>query len=187
MSVCKWDVMRMDDRLDSLRGWAKQGATDADLLRIINGGRGPDEGTDDDPTISYRTFYEWKKKRKKFADAISAGKDIANGELLCAAFNRSTGYYITDHVTVKCKKQRVDELTGKTLTDEVLETVAVQKFIEPDPRMIMYMIGNRMPREYKAKRDEQPDATVVISFDPLPGKKKAATKTQPPGDAEDKA
>jgi hypothetical protein len=175
----KWQKMRMDERLDSLRGWAMHGASDDDLLRVINGGRLPEEGTDDDPTITRKTFYEWKKNRPKFAEAIASGKEVANGDLLCAAFKKSIGYYVPVQEVVKCKKQRYDPEAKKTLTDEVPEIVEVLKYIEPDPRLIMYMLSNRLPSDYKQKRaDEQTDTNVTISFDPLPGRATASAETQ---------
>lgn len=165
----KWELMRMDERLDSLRGWAMHGASDNDLLRVINGGRNPDEGTDDDPTITRKTFYEWKKSRAEFREAIAKGKEVANGDILCSAFRRTLGYYVPVQEAVKVKKQRYDPLANKILTDEVVEVVEVRKYIEPDPRLIMYMLSNRLPNDYKqTRKDEQADTNVTISFDPLP-------------------
>lgn len=175
----KWELMRMDERLDSLRGWAMHGASDDDLLRVINGGRNPDEGTDDDPTITRKTFYVWKKTKPEFADAIAAGKEVANGDILCSAFRRTLGYYVPVQEAVKVKKQRYDPLANKILTDEVVEVVEVRKYIEPDPRLIMYMLSNRLPNDYKqTRKDEQADTNVTISFDPLPGRATASAEAQ---------
>lgn len=150
----RWDELKMWERLETVEGWARQGATDEEIIAVLKVGRS--------------TFYQWKTDHPEFAKALSAGKEIANGEILLSAYKQSVGYTVTEQITQKCKKQRWDAEAKKVLTDEVLEVVDVNKYIAPDGRIIMFMLTNRLPQDYRAKRDEPIDKDVTFAFDDLP-------------------
>lgn len=153
-----YDILHIREKLDAIRGWAKQGSTDADIMKMLG--------------VSHETFYKWKKEKLEFADALKKGKEISNGELLNSAFKQSTGFYVPVDLVVKLKKPVImggDVILvdgepvivdgkplmtgGKVYYEEVAEIVPSQEFVAPNSTMGIFMIKNRMPEDYKDKRE----------------------------------
>ena len=126
----KWDELDMPSKLEAVTGWAKQGATNEELSKMLG--------------ISCKLFYEWQNKHSEFREAIKKGKEVSNGELLNSAFKQSTGFYYTEEqaIKVKCGKDQ-----------ERIEIVEVEKFMPPNPTMSIFMLKNRLPEQYKDKRE----------------------------------
>jgi hypothetical protein len=136
-----WDELDMPNKIEAVRGWTMQGSTDKDIMAMLE--------------ISHDTFYKWKKERSEFADALKKGKDIANGELLNAAFRQAKGYYQT---VTEPMKVRLDD------GSEVIEMVTYDKFIPANNTMAIFMMKNRMPEHYKDKHEHKHDGQVSITF-----------------------
>lgn len=60
------------EQLQTLRGWALQGATDAEIIEKMH--------------ISKTTFYRWKQEKKEFRDALNKGGDWANAAVASMLF-----------------------------------------------------------------------------------------------------
>jgi hypothetical protein len=129
----KWDELNMKDKLDSVCGWAKQGATDEEISKMLG--------------ISTATYYEWKKAKPEFMEAIKKGKEVSNGELLNSAFKQATGFYVPTTIVVKLKKPVV--INNKVYYEEVAETVPSEDYVPPNPTMNIFMLKNRLPESYK--------------------------------------
>jgi hypothetical protein len=136
-----WDEMEMDDKLEAVRGWSMQGSTDIEMMEMLG--------------VSKDTFYKWKKEKPQFKEAVKRGKDIANGELLNAAFRQAKGYYQT---VTEPMKVRLDD------GSEVIEMVTYDKFIPANNTMAIFMMKNRMPEHYKDKHEVKHDGQVGITF-----------------------
>jgi hypothetical protein len=133
----KWDELNMDDKLDSVCGWAKQGSTDEEISKMLG--------------IGLTLYYEWKKKKPKFKEAIKKGKEVSNGELLNSAFTQSTGFFYKEQQAFKVKDyKRID---GELKQIERLEVVEVERYNPPNPTMNIFMLKNRLPAEYKDKQE----------------------------------
>ena len=126
----KWDQLDMPSKLEAVTGWAKQGATNEELSKMLG--------------ISCKLFYEWQNKYSEFCEAIKKGKEVSNGELLNSAFKQSTGFYYTEEqaIKVKCGKDQ-----------EKVELIEVEKFMPPNPTMSIFMLKNPLPEQYKDKRE----------------------------------
>jgi transcriptional regulator with XRE-family HTH domain len=145
----KWIELNMDDKLDSVRGWAKNGSTDEDIAKMLG--------------ISTALYYQWKKEKIEFMEAIKKGKEVANGELLNSAFTQSVGFFYKEQQTFKVKDYK---LFGDELKQiERLETVEVEKFSPPNPTMNIFMLKNRLPSDYRDKHELDVDATMSIKIE----------------------
>jgi len=155
---CLYDTLHIREKLEAIRGWCKQGSTDAEIMQMIG--------------ISHDTFYTWKKTRSEFSDAIRKGKEISNGELLNSAFRLATGFTVPTTVVVKLKKPvliggepvfidglplmvdgKVVMRGGKLAYEEIAEEIPSTEYIPPNPSMGIFMVKNRMPKEYKDKQE----------------------------------
>jgi gas vesicle protein len=133
----KWDELNMKDKLDSVCGWAKQGSTDEEISNMLG--------------ISTATYYEWKKTKPEFMEAIKKGKEVSNGELLNSAFTQSTGFFYKEQQVFKVKDYK--EIDGELKQIEKLEVVEVEKYCPPNPTMNIFMLKNRLPSDYRDKSD----------------------------------
>lgn len=149
-----WVELDMESKLDSVEGWARQGATNAELAEMLG--------------VSVRTVYAWKGEYPQFAQAIRAGARESDGEILKSAFEQARGY--TRRVTeiVKLKEEFIDERSGKKLVRERAEAVEYDKYFEPDGRVTRFMLTNRLKDDYRDKRTDDAAGEKDISIGILP-------------------
>lgn len=147
-----WEELRMEEKLDAVEGWARQGKTIKELADMLG--------------VGERTVYAWKSAHPQFAQAIRAGARESNGEILKSAFEQARGYTRRVSEVVKLKEEFIDEKSGKKLTRERAEIVEYDKYFEPDGRVTRFMLTNRMRDEYREKQqDEQAqDKEIHISI-----------------------
>jgi gas vesicle protein len=143
----KWDDLNIKDKLESITGWAKQGSTDKEICEMLG--------------ISTKLFYEWKKDKSEFREAIKKGKEVSNGELLNSAFMQSTGFYTTEQIPVKVKDYKVIE--GQLRQIERVEVIEVEKYVPPNPTMNIFMLKNRLPQDYKDKREIETTGETTVN------------------------
>lgn len=136
-----YEELEIEDKLEAIRGWAMSGSTDKDIYTMLE--------------VSKTVFYEWKKTRPEFKNALKKGKDIANGELQNSAYKQAMGYYQTVTEPVKVKR-------GQDW--EEIEMVTYEKFIPANNTMNIFMLKNRMPEVYKDKQHTEHSGGVNISF-----------------------
>ena len=118
--------------------------------------------------VGKSTITAWVGKYPEFAKAVADGKTESNGRVLESAVDQAIGYYREVTELVKIRKQRVDEITGKTLVDEVTELRTYTKYFPPDPRMTQFVISNRFPKEYQKSPEppeEKVDRTIEFAFE----------------------
>lgn len=141
----KWDELDMPSKLESITGWAKQGSTNEEMAKMLG--------------VSLAVLYEWKKKYPEFKEAIKKGQMVADGELLNSAFQQSTGFKYREQQGFKVKawESILDPATGieKLVQVEHVEVVEVEKFCPPNPTMNIFMLKNRLPDQYKDKREHE--------------------------------
>lgn len=153
-----WDELNIPDKLDSVRGWTMQGATMVELAEMLG--------------VSETTVYEWQATYPEFAEAVRAGRNISNGELLNAAFKTSTGFTVTKKVPVKYKvfeKFKVtDPKTGQTgdvlKQVEKIELVEVVDYVPPNANLLQFMLTNRLPDSYKKKEHIEHGGNIGNSY-----------------------
>lgn len=151
----KYEALRIADRLDSIRGWARHGSTMSEIAEMLG--------------VAESTFYAWKGKYPEFAEAIRVPAQEANGEILNSAFRQAVGYRETVQEVIKVKREFVDPTTGRILRQEVPEVVEYEKYFEPVPLMTRFMMINRLAKDYKAApvADEEKN-TVLLHHVPRP-------------------
>lgn len=138
-----WKDLEMDSKLDSVTGWMKQGATVSEISQMLG--------------VSEETFYKWQREIPEFKQAVRAGRYVADGELLAAAFKQSVGFTTKQRKAFKVKTYEVftDPVTKKEelLQVEKLETAEEEIYIVPNAQLIQFMLANRMPEEYKRQHN----------------------------------
>lgn len=149
-----WIELEMEHKLDSVTGWMKQGATVSEISQMLG--------------VSEETFYKWQREIPEFKQAIRAGRYVADGELLAAAFRQSVGFTAKQRKAFKVKSYEVfkDPATGKEelLQVEKLETAEEDVFIAPNAQMAMFMLANRMPEEYKRQHNVKHEGMTAGSL-----------------------
>lgn len=157
--VSKYDQMRISQKLASIEGWARQGATDKEIAEMLG--------------ISPATLYRWKGQYCDFREALRTGAREANGEILNSAFRQATGFYEIQREIVKLKKvayteeecgirEIVRDARGNAVHEEVAEVVEYDKYFPPDARMTMFMLLNRLAEAYKQKPMAEGERDQII-------------------------
>jgi hypothetical protein len=136
-----WDEMDMPSRLEAVRGWAKLGSTDIEMCGMLE--------------ISQETFYKWKREKPEFAEAIKAGKHVSNGELVNGAFKQANGFFVT--VTEPMKLRDVDG-------SEFIEMVTYEKYVPPNNTMAIFMLKNRLSKDFKDKQEVNHSGALPINI-----------------------
>lgn len=138
-----WEELDIPSKLEAIKGWAQQGSTDAEIMEMLN--------------VSKNVFYQWKKEKKEFYDALKKGRYDSNGEILNSAFKQTTGYYQTITEPMKLKKQ-VNKGTEEKpfwVEEDVIEMVTYDKFVPANNTMTIFMLKNRIPEHYKDKQERE--------------------------------
>ena len=89
--------------------------------------------------IAVSTLYEYKKKWPEFSEALKAGKEISDGQVIKSLYQRATGY---EHPELKvfCDKGRI--VTAKVI-----------KHYPPDATSMIFWLKNRRPDEWRDKQE----------------------------------
>jgi len=147
----KYELLKVAEKLDSVRGWAMHGGKSA-VAKALG--------------VGVSTVCLWTGKYPEFAEAVARGVTESNGEILNSAFDQARGYYREVTELVKVRKQRIDDYTGRVLVDEEYEEHTYMKFFPPDPRMTQFMATNRLRDEYKKNPpDEERGGTVILQHE----------------------
>lgn len=86
--------------------------------------------------INEKTLIKWKHQYKELDDALKVGKDEADIQVVNAMHRAATGYWIEEQVV--------------TVKGDVVTT---KKWIAPNPTMAIFWSKNRMPSEWRDKRE----------------------------------
>jgi len=107
--------------------------------------------------VSKSKLSTWRKKFPDFDEALKNGKEVAKKYLISKALLVAGGYeYVEKNITLK--EDKFGDLK-KTIN----ETHKQQK---PDPQLLMFMLCNMCPEEFKSKHkleiDENKNITVKL-------------------------
>lgn len=90
-----WDTLEMGDKLELVRGWCRDGATDEWIYTTLG--------------VSKDTFYKWKREKTEFKEALKP-KEIVDREVENALLRNAKGfYYEEDAVTNRGEKIRIQK------------------------------------------------------------------------------
>jgi hypothetical protein len=85
--------------------------------------------------IPVETFYEWKKRHKKFAQALKEGAEVADAKVARAFYNRALGY--------------TDPVSGN--------------HIPPEPKCLALWLKNRQPNIWREKQEIHHSGSISIA------------------------
>ena len=123
--------------LERVRTLVAEGVPDKDIAKNVIG-------------ISRGTLYEWRQLYPDFADAFKKSRavyyDTTNQEVINAIKNRAIGYTYTETTRERIKNKDTDEY-------ELVVTKVVTKHVPSDPTSAFYWLQNRMPDEWKDRRN----------------------------------
>lgn len=134
-----WEQLNMEDRLEAVKGWALEGSTDIEMMEMLG--------------VKKDTFYQWKKDKPEFSEAIKKGRFESNGEILNSAFNQTKGYYVR---VTEPMKRKIDQF------EEVIEMVEYDKYFPPNPALTIFMMKNRLG--YRDKQDVEHSGGQVVNI-----------------------
>lgn len=129
--------------LERVRTLVAEGVPDKDIAKNVIG-------------ISRGTLYEWRQLYPDFADDFKKSRavyyDTTNQEVINAIKNRAIGYTYTETTRERIKNKETDEY-------ELVVTKEVTKHLPADPTSAFYWLQNRMPDEWKDRRNvgQEPD------------------------------
>lgn len=111
---------------DQVESFGKFGLTDEQIAEALG--------------ISKATLNNYKKKYPLFLDSLKKGKEVADKNVIESLYRRATGY---SHPDV-----HISNYQGKVTITQII------KHYPPDPFSIVYWLNNRIPEQWKNRREE---------------------------------
>lgn len=154
-----WDVLDMPSRLNAVKGWAMNGSTEKQMMEWLG--------------ISRETFYEWKREKSEFADALKKGRHDAIGDLMNSVHDQTQGYYVYEEVPQKITEQvesyhrESGEFLGMREVERYI-TVSKQRYIPPSAPVSIFTLKNRAGwRDQQEVITSEADELSALSDDEL--------------------
>lgn len=127
-----------EDGLLRLKGWARDGLTDKDIAEKKIG-------------VCERTFSRWKEKNESIVSALKEGRAPVDTEIEDSMAKAARGYYVTEKKPIKVKTTKKKD--GMEITEEHVEVVEVERYVEPVVIAQIFWLKNRKPDYWKDKRE----------------------------------
>lgn len=133
---------------DAAHQFALLGATDKQICAALN--------------ISTGTLDKWKNRRPEFADALTAGKLMADAMVAKATFHRAIGY---EH----------DDIDIRVVDKEIVQT-PIRKYFPPDPTCCIWWLKNRQRDLWRDKVEvgQTDKEGNDVPIDPIEGARRVA-------------
>ena len=110
------------------------GATEADVADFLE--------------VSTVTIWRWKNENEKFCNALKVGKGVSDDRVKMSLYHRAVGYTHEDvHIT--------------NYLGEITQT-PIKKHYPPDPTSGIFWLKNRLPDEFREKRELEVNADALI-------------------------
>lgn len=139
MAKSKVKYWLTEDGLTLLKGWARDGLTDADIANNIG--------------IAESTLYEWKKNYTEISESLKKYKEISDYVVENSLYKRANGFEHTYN-------------TQKVTKDGEVVDYKVTVYFPPDPTAIIYWLKNRKPKKWRDKR-EKDNEDILEKLDKL--------------------
>ena len=126
------------DSLLLLKGWARNGLTDAAIAEKMQ--------------VSKTTLWTWKKKHPEILEALARTKEIVDTEVENKLYESCLGFKVTVREPIKLKtvKQKAGE--GR-IEEEHVEMVEREIYIAPNVIAQKFWLANRKPNDWREKRE----------------------------------
>jgi len=122
-----------DGGMEKATHWSRQGLTDKQIANDKIG-------------ISLSTFYSWKKEHPEFSDALKGGKELPDARVVNALYRMATGYW-----------------NEETVIDSKGNEHVISKWYPPNVTAAIYWTKNRMPKDWRDKRDVDLDTESLTA------------------------
>ncbi|OFI46743.1 hypothetical protein BG262_02795 [Floricoccus penangensis] len=165
MAKPKYEEWLTEEGLLKIEGWARDGLTDEQIAHNMG--------------ISRATLNNWKVKHVDILDTLKRGKEVIDRQVENALLKRAFGYDYTERQVkiVNRDKDVVDverrkfqnkfkldnpEATQQEIIDASIEAIPTterivlfenDKHMPPDTTATIFWLKNRMPKEWRDKRD----------------------------------
>lgn len=151
-----------EDGLLRIKGWARDGLTDKDIATKKIG-------------IGERTFTDWKRKHKAISAALKEGRAPVDTQIEDSMVKSAMGFKVKEKKAFKVKTTKKKD--GMEITEEHMEVVEVERFVDPVVVAQIFWLKNRKPDYWKDKR-ETVDTNAIDKLDRILDGIEANAKTE---------
>lgn len=138
-----------EDNLLRIKGWARDGLTDKDIAEKKIG-------------ITDRAFCNWKNKYDSIRSALKEGRAPVDTEIEDSMVRSAKGFKVKEKKAFKVKTTKKKD--GMEITEEHMEVVEVERFVDPVVVAQIFWLKNRKPDYWKDKR-ETTDTNAIDKLD----------------------
>lgn len=139
MANGKYQEWLTKEKLKCLESMARKGYRDIDIAKKIG--------------ISKVTFYDWKKRFPKFAEALQRGKDEYDDTVEETLYNMTQGYYVDEEVV---------EVREDAAGNKILHRKKTKRYIPPSITAIIYWLQNRRGDVWKTRASEHQNRKIQL-------------------------
>lgn len=139
MANGKYQEWLTKEKLKCLESMARKGYRDIDIAKKIG--------------ISKVTFYDWKKRFPKFAEALQRGKDEYDDAVEETLYNMTQGYYVDEEVV---------EVREDAAGNKILHRKKTKRYIPPSITAIIYWLQNRRGDVWKTRASEHQNRKIQL-------------------------
>lgn len=139
MANGKYQEWLTAEKLKCLESMARKGYRDIDIAKKIG--------------ISKVTFYDWKKRFPKFAEALQRGKDEYDDAVEDTLYNMTQGYYVDEEVV---------EVREDAAGNKILHRKKTKRYIPPSITAIIYWLQNRRGDVWKTRASEHQNRKIQL-------------------------
>ena len=132
-----------EDGLLKIKGWARDGLTDAQIANNIG--------------IGYTTFKAWMRKEQSIRTALKEGKGPVDIEVENALYKMAVGHTVKIMKPIKLRTVREGKFKGQEGKGRIEEERVVQAeeevYVAPNVTAAIFWLKNRRPERWRDKRE----------------------------------
>lgn len=148
MAIGKYKKWLEPDNLLRLEAWARNGLTDEQIAGNMN--------------ISMATLYNYKKAHLDILEALKRGKEVVDIEVENALKKKALGFKETVMKAIKVKTVEYENGRRVKEYEEVVQAED-EVYIAPDTTAQIFWLKNRMPGEWRDKKDIEVSGELGIT------------------------
>ena len=141
MAKGKYQRWLEPDGLTLLKGWARDGLTQAEMSARMG--------------ITRSTFNAWLLKYPDISDTIKKTREVYDSEVVDDLHKRTKGFLVTVKKAMKCRRVEYDEKGRRVAEYEEMVPYEEEVFIPPDTAAQIYWLNNRAPEQWRGNKDAQ--------------------------------
>ena len=143
MGRSKADEWRTEDGLIRIKGWARDGLTQAEIADEIG--------------VNVSTLIAWKQKFSEIYNALKRGKDVADRNVEESLYAKATGFVKKIQKPIKMKRVNYDDNGKKLSEEEYIGYAEEEVYFPPDTTAQIFWLKNRKPHVWRDKPEAGED------------------------------